>query len=434
MTTIRVSAIDTAQAMDEIAARLGNDAMIIDTFKRNGKIEMIATDNPDEHPVSSKAPRDDLAQGVVLPYQNRNQSQMNTGANTGVNTGVNNGANNANVNMSGAEAMAEMQRANEEAMPSFTEIFDQKMISPAPATASSSTREAMGADNLSSPRSHRSSPDVAALHAELAGIKAMLNGMMITQPEGLKEQFGQTAMVKLRQAGFSPEVILALQSHIDNQPFDTAYDNFITAIANKLVRPDTVDLMERRLVCVVGGSGSGKTTLSSKIAAYCKENAIVDRITLASVTGKGASASDEIKDYARLMNMKSISFGIDELAERMRETSNRMIVDVSASPEQAVDAITNCCRNLGSGKVTVVQALPGGSSATMISHQCAHYFSLDPVIALTKLDECEAMPPELSALALDGTGIGLLTGTKSIVGGIAIATSQILTQYLRENA
>jgi hypothetical protein len=35
---------------------------------------------------------------------------------------------------------------------------------------------------------------------------------------------------------------------------------------------------------------------------------------------------------------------------------------------------------------------------------------------------------------MDGSGIGLLTGTKSIVGGIAIATSQILTQYLRENA
>ena len=43
MTTIRVSALDTAQAMEEIAAKLGADAMIIDTFKRDGKIEMIAT-------------------------------------------------------------------------------------------------------------------------------------------------------------------------------------------------------------------------------------------------------------------------------------------------------------------------------------------------------------------------------------------------------
>ena len=33
------------------------------------------------------------------------------------------------------------------------------------------------------------------------------------------------------------------------------------------------------------------------------------------------------------------------------------------------------------------------------------------MIALTKLDECEAMPAELSTLALEGSGVSLLTGT-----------------------
>ena len=75
-----------------------------------------------------------------------------------------------------------------------------------------------------------------------------------------------------------------------------------------------------------------------------------------------------------------------------------------------------------------------GTHATMIGHQCNLYSQLPPMIALTKLDECEAMPAELSALALDGNGVGLLTGTKSIVGGIAIATMPILAQYLQENA
>ena len=70
----------------------------------------------------------------------------------------------------------------------------------------------------------------------------------------------------------------------------------------------------------------------------------------------------------------------------------------------------------------------------MISNQCKLYRKLNPMIALTKLDECEAMPAELSALALEGSGVGLLTGTKSIVGGIAIATMPILAQYLQENA
>ena len=48
MTTITVSASDTAQAMDKIVERLGEDAMILETIKRNGRIEMIATNDPDE--------------------------------------------------------------------------------------------------------------------------------------------------------------------------------------------------------------------------------------------------------------------------------------------------------------------------------------------------------------------------------------------------
>ena len=64
---------------------------------------------------------------------------------------------------------------------------------------------------------------------------------------------------------------------------------------------------------ILGDSGSGKTTLASKIAAYCKEHAIIDRIMLGAATGTGVNASDEIKDFARLMNMKSVNFSIGKL-------------------------------------------------------------------------------------------------------------------------
>ncbi len=67
-------------------------------------------------------------------------------------------------------------------------------------------------------------------------------------------------------------------------------------------------------------------------------------------------------------------------------------------------AISEVVDRLGARKVTVVQAIPGGCSATMISQQCKRYRKLQPMIALTKLDECEAMPAELSALALEGSG------------------------------
>ena len=48
MTTITVTAADTAQAMDKIVERLGEDALILETVKRNGRIEMIATDSVED--------------------------------------------------------------------------------------------------------------------------------------------------------------------------------------------------------------------------------------------------------------------------------------------------------------------------------------------------------------------------------------------------
>ena len=53
MTTITVTAGDTAQAMDKIVERLGEDALILETVKRNGRIEMIATDDPQDSPAST---------------------------------------------------------------------------------------------------------------------------------------------------------------------------------------------------------------------------------------------------------------------------------------------------------------------------------------------------------------------------------------------
>jgi flagellar biosynthesis protein FlhF len=203
-------------------------------------------------------------------------------------------------------------------------------------------------------------------------------------------------------------------------------------LARQLVRPNAEDLFEARLICVVGSSGSGKTTLATKIAAHCKENGIANNMILGTVTAERI-AGETIKDHARLMNMPSVDFPLAELPIRVKETSRRMIMDVSAQPDQAVAAIRKATAALDPARVAVIQAIPGGSSGVMIQHQCKLYKQLSPTIALTKLDECEATPPELCSLLTHGNGIGLLTGTKSIVGGIAIATDAILAQYLKEN-
>ena len=387
MTTITVTAADTAQAMDKIVERLGDDALILETVKRNGRSEMIATDSAEDTP----APLLEESQPVA---------EMPVGLNLEIGGGS-----------------------------GFTDLFDQQMINTVRERGSASTSTV---DHLVG-RAMDASENVDIL-TELRSIRQMLDGMMITRPEGLDVTLGHAAPVRLHQAGFSSRAIQQLHHHMAGLDDDEAVASFINALAKKVIHRDAESVFDSRVVFVIGSSGTGKTTLATKIAAYFKENGISNRMMLAAATGPGISASEDIKSYARLLNMRAMQIGIDEVSTAIMETSNRLIIDVNATPEDTEAAIRQVTQRLGSNKVTVVQAIPGGSSATMIGHQCRLHHKLKPMIALTKLDECEAMPAELSALALDGTGVGLLTGTKSIVGGIAIATRPILAQYLQENA
>ena len=47
MTTLTIQAADTASAMEEIADRLGEDALILSTTKKDGKVIMQATNGAD---------------------------------------------------------------------------------------------------------------------------------------------------------------------------------------------------------------------------------------------------------------------------------------------------------------------------------------------------------------------------------------------------
>ena len=389
MTTITVTAADTAQAMDKIVERLGDDALILETVKRNGRIEMIATDSVED--AAAKEPT------IVSPHPE-------CGALSGLNIEIGNST-------------------------GFTDLFDQQMIN---TVRNRSNAQTSTVDHLVG-RAIEATDNLDIL-TELRNIRHMLSGMMITHPDGLDVTLGHAAPVRLHQAGFSSKAIQQLYDYMVGLEGDDAVASFINALAERVVHRDAESVFDSRVVFVIGSSGTGKTTLATKIAAYFKEHGISDRMVLTSAASPGVSANEDIKAYARLLNMRAAQIGIGEVSIAVQETSNRMIIDVNATPEDAITTISEVMKQLGSGKVTVVQAIPGGASSTMISHQCKLYRKLSPMIALTKLDECEAMPAELSALALEGSGVGLLTGTKSIVGGIAIATMPILAPYLQENA
>ena len=85
---------------------------------------------------------------------------------------------------------------------------------------------------------------------------------------------------------------------------------------------------------------------------------------------------------------------------------------------------------IGATKVTTILCLPGSANKQLISNQLAAYKDLNPLIAFTKLDESEIFPRELSLIAEKNIKIGFITGSRSILGSLALAKPEVLSKYL----
>ena len=71
-------------------------------------------------------------------------------------------------------------------------------------------------------------------------------------------------------------------------------------------------------------------------------------------------------------------------------------------------------------------------SYNMIKSTMNLYKNSYPSVALTKLDESHISSEELSIFAELDCKIGILSGSKSIIGSLAFAKSEVLAQYMKD--
>ena len=74
----------------------------------------------------------------------------------------------------------------------------------------------------------------------------------------------------------------------------------------------------------------------------------------------------------------------------------------------------------------------GPTNKNMINSMLNFYKNSFPTIALTKLDESHISAEELSIFAELNCKIGILSGSRSIIGSIAFAKSEVLAQYMKD--
>ena len=387
MTTLTIQAADTASAMEEIADRLGEDALILSTTKKDGKVIMRATNGADL-PAPAAA-----AAAPFSPAEEFNQMY--------------------NAGLSGSlpgkprlSPETKARPADTSAQPELSDTAQQVMM------------QAMGlmADRIDQ-------------------LDRKLAGMMLTGPAGLNADLQDSTPIQLSRAGYSQKTILRLQPSYAGLGYETGVSSFLDCLAEDLTDLKSETLLQKRVIFVVGATGSGRTTLASKLAASLKDAHPGKEVALASLSTTLNETDTKLQGYARLLNIPVSQLTQDVPEQHFDKMTDfdMMVVDVTLPADEAVARVSRLKQHLGEQNAAVVMSLSGGSSAKMIALTVAQFTVLTPTIGLTKLDECETTSAEFSALAEAGARISLLSGTKSVVGAIAFASGKILAQYLKEN-
>ena len=399
MTTLTVQAEDTATAMEKIVDQLGPDALILSTTKRDGKIIMRASNE-------SAMPADKRAEAAHAPEFSQLFAQASRPPATGQPKLANHGIDFANP-------------------PSLVSPSQQ------PSASNNGVNEEAAA-----PSAQQAMMQAISLMADrMEMMEARLSGMMLTSPDGLNDTLQESTPVQLMRAGFSQSSVFGLRAAYASLGYEAGITNFLDMLADDLTLPRAEDILTKRVVFVVGPSGSGRTTLAAKLAASLKETHRGREVALASLGASMNETDTRLRGLARLLNIGVSPLSHDVTGQDFDKMTDfdMMVVDVTLGAEEAVEKLAELTHHLGVQNAGVVLTVPGGSSAKMIEGTLAQFSELAPVTALTKLDECETTAYEFSALHQANARIGMLSGTKSVVGAIAFASQKILSQYLKEN-
>ena len=254
MTTLTIQAADAASAMEEIAERLGEDALILSTTKKDGKVIMRATNGADlPSPAAPAKPADDFNQMY-------------------------------NAGLSGS-------------LPGKPRIAPEPKLQPAAAPSAAAQPEM-------SESAQRAMMQAMGLMADrIDQLDRKLAGMMLTGPAGLNADLQDSTPIQLSRAGYSQKTIMRLQPAYAGLGYETGVSSFLDCLAEDLTDMNSETLLQKRVIFVVGATGSGRTTLASKLAASLKDAHPGKEVALASLSATLNETDTKLRSYARLLNI-----------------------------------------------------------------------------------------------------------------------------------
>ncbi len=393
MTQHKVIAEDSLSAMDEISKVLGKDAVILKTEKINGKIHILGSNNIEDLATSNAKKINKNKSNFSHLFSNKNLNQK-----------------------------TESRK--------IQSVIEKNYIKNKDNAANNQH------ETISSPTTNF--VDIESFKNFTNKIENLLENMILADMDTLNAYDNKSITLTLLKKGYSKKIISEFQKEI---PIDEDIDRELTFyhyLSKKLVLPYEDTILNSDLIFINGPSGSGKTTLCSKIASNILDNKFVsndrNKLSIVNFAPKSSNHSDLI-NFGRLLNLNvnSISSMKDLINFIDANRGHRkLIIDVSQennNSEQYHEYINKLTLDK---KCSNVIALQASTNRNMIKSIIKSYENSFPTIALTKLDEANIGSEELSILGELSCKIGILSGSKSIMGSLAFAKREVLAQYMKD--
>ena len=380
MSKLTVQAMDSAAAMDEIVSKLGPDAVILSTTKLNGKVVMEAASGTTP---SQMPPKDEKKFTNIL-----------------------------------SEQMIKTPRSR---------LMESKKLNNNVTT--NHTDEVVGGHILSS------NIQVDRLCKQLVGIQKMMDGLFVTDIDGLNQNLLSNSRVILQQAGFSHQILNDYKSSYLGQSYRDGCNAFLTDLSSCLTHPNSEGLLAKKFIFVVGQSGTGRTTMVGKLTAKLKEALPHKEIMTVEMVRDGQRPNTQLQDFCRLLNSQVYTVSLDAPTPDLNNIKQNevMIVDLAVPLRHATTKLQDMAEKLGTKNIEVLTTIPASTSSNMITVTMNELENFESMVALTKLDECDITTTEFSSLATTDAKIGLFSASQSIMDAPIFASQNVLMQYLREN-
>lgn len=393
MTQHKVIAEDSLSAMDEISRVLGKDAVILKTEKINGKIHILGSNNIEDLATSNAKKINKNKSNFSHLFSNKNLNQKTESRKIQTVIEKNNIKNN--------DPVAYIENETN-SLPSKQFV------------------------------------DIETFKNFTNKIENLLENMILADMDTLNSYDSKSLTLRLLKKGYSKKIISEFQKDIAIEENIDRELTFYHYLSKKLVLSYEDTILNSDLIFINGPSGSGKTTLCSKIASYILDNKFVgnDRHKLSIVNFAPKSSNhSELINFGRLLNLNVNSISsIEDLVIFIdaNRGHRKLIIDVSQennNSEQYHEYINKITLDK---KCSNVIALQASTNRNMIKSIIKSYKNSFPTIALTKLDEANIGSEELSILGELSCKVGILSGSKSIIGSLAFAKSEVLAQYMKD--